>query len=202
MLGVTSLCERISYIKSSENPLSADVGMVEGERFLWLFDVGNNPDVTAFLNGINRPKNAVLSHFHADHIGGLKNLDCNTVYLGARTLKYTGLGEVVHGDLYIDDGIKLHIFELPSSHASGSIGLEVGDYAFLGDGTYATVKNDAVVYNSGLLQAEIAKLNSLSARYFLLSHNDRYAVPRDEVIADLERIYARRKKNEAYIAAE
>lgn len=199
---IVKIDEKISYIKATEAPLSADVGLIFGSEYLWLYDVGNDPETTDTLNAFDRPKNAVLSHFHADHTGAIGRLDIKTVYLGAKTQKYVGCGEVVRGDIYIDDGVKLHIFELPSSHAQGSLGLEVGDYAFLGDGIYSTVKSGREVYNAGLLQAQIAKLKSLSAKYFLLSHEQPFIRRRESVIRLLEMIYSRRQKNEAYIAAD
>lgn len=202
MADITKIAENIAFIKSTEDPLSADVGLIFGERYLWLYDVGNNPYTTRCLNDIDSPKNAVLSHFHPDHIGALSRLSIENVYLGAKTLKYIGYGAVVRGDVHIDDGVKLHLFELPSSHAQGSIGLEVGDYAFLGDGIYSNVKSGREVYNAGLLQAQIAKLKSLSAKYFLLSHDERYIVPRGKIISELERIYSRGQKNDAYIAVD
>ena len=194
-----SLGERISYIEAGENPLSADVGLISGDRFLWLFDVGNDPKVTELLNSIDRPKIAVISHFHADHAGGLSGLSAEKIYLGAQTFKHTGRGEIVRGDIYFDDGLPIHIFELPSSHSPGSVGLEAGDFCFLGDGIYSTKKQGRTVYNAGLLQAEIKKLRSLSASRFLLSHDGRFVYPRGEVISSLEEIWSRRIKNEPYI---
>ena len=202
MLMETKLTNRISYIKATENPLSADVGIIEGEEFLWLYDVGNRPEVTQYLNSLAKPKCVIISHFHADHIGGLSGLEYNRLYQGATTKKYTHAGETVSGEIIIEDGITLRIFELPSSHAQGSVGLEVGNHAFLGDGIYSTVKQGRVVYNQGILQAEIKVLKSLRAENFVLSHDERYAVPRGEVIRELEEIYSRRTKNDPYITLE
>lgn len=195
----TFITERISYIKATEHPLSADVGIIEGDKFLWLYDVGNRPEVTEYLNSLKKPKCVILSHFHADHIGGLSGLKYEKLYQGSTTKKHTRTGETVSGEIIVDDGIKLRIFELPSSHASGSLGLEACGCAFLGDGTYAAEKQGRVVYNQGLLQAEIKVLKSLKADNFILSHDERYIFPRDEVIRELEEIYARRQKNDPYI---
>ena len=195
----TFITDRISYIKASESPLSADVGIIEGERFLWLYDVGNRPEVTEYLNFLEKPKCVILSHFHADHIGGLGGLKYEKLYQGPATKKYTNAGETVSGEMRIEDGTKLRVFELPSSHAKGCLGLEAGDYAFLGDGIYPAEKNGRDVYNAGLLQAQIATLKALSARYFLLSHRQPFIRRRETVIRHLEIIYSRRQKNEPYI---
>ena len=193
------LSERVSYIKATEEPLSADVGLVFGDRCLWLYDVGNNPLITAELSGIDLPKAAVLSHFHPDHTGALADISAKRVYLSAYTKKYIGFGETVAADVYISDGAELHIFLLPSSHSKGALGLETGDFAFLGDGTYAMQKGGRAVYNATLLKDTLDCLKRLSAKTFLLSHDPQYARPRGEVIAELEEIYSRRRKEEAYI---
>ncbi|MBR3610431.1 MAG: hypothetical protein IKL57_03050 [Oscillospiraceae bacterium] len=191
--------EHISYIKASENPLSADIGIIEGEKFLWIFDLGADESAAEFLNGIKKRKNAVISHFHPDHMGNLEHVKLNEVYLGANTFKYAKLGNVVDEDIFIDDGIKLHIFPLPSSHAKGSLGLETGDYAFLGDATYATMKQGRVCYNSSVLKEEIAVLENLSAKYFLISHDERFIRSKEEVIAELKEIYKKRDPKESFI---
>ena len=195
------LSERISYIKATESPLSADVGLIFGDRSLWLYDVGNNTEVTREILSIDMPKNAVLSHFHPDHTGGLLSVGAERVYLSVYTKKYIGLGETVIGDVYVSDGVKLHIFPLPSSHSKGALGLEAEGFAFLGDGTYTEKKGGRYVYNATLLKDMITRLKSLEATTFLLSHDPRYALPREEVILNLEKIYSRRKKEEAYIDA-
>ena len=194
------ITDRISYIKATEDPLSADVGIVEGDEYLWLFDVGNRSEVTEYLNTLAKPKCVILSHFHADHIGGLDGLKFERLYQGAFTKKYTNNGNTVSGETVINDGITLRIFGLPSSHASGSVGLEVGGYAFLGDGVYSGAKKGVPVYNQGLLQAEIEVLKGLEAQQFLLSHETPFARRRESVIRWLEMIYSKRKKNDPYIA--
>ena len=39
---------KISYIPASNTPLSADVGIIEGEEFFYLFDVGADEVVAEF----------------------------------------------------------------------------------------------------------------------------------------------------------
>ncbi len=193
------LSERVYYIKAVEEPLSADVGVVFGDRAAWLYDVGNSPAVSAELKGIGLPKIAVLSHFHPDHTGGLGDIAAEKVYLSAYTRKYIGFGDTVVEDVYINDGIELRIFPLPSSHSKGALGLETQGFAFLGDGIYSMQKGGRNVYNATLLKDTLDCLKRLGAKTFLLSHDPQYACPRDEVIAWLEEICSRRRKEEAYI---
>ena len=139
---IISITDKISYLPAGENPLSADVGIVEGQKALWLFDLGNSAEAAEALNALKKPKNAVISHFHSDHLGNLDRVVLSELYLGANTFNYAWLGKFVRDDNYIDDGVKLRIFPLPSSHAKGSLGIEVsGEYAFLGDGVYPGTKN-------------------------------------------------------------
>ena len=39
--------EKISYIACSENPLSADIGIIRDGTEIWLYDVGNDPQAIA-----------------------------------------------------------------------------------------------------------------------------------------------------------
>ena len=120
-MAVIELGKNISYIEPTQNPLSANVVMIEGENNLWLYDVGNNPCVPQIIsafNTSNKKINVILSHFHADHIGNLDKISYSNVYQGRLTYKYTKTGEILENDLYFRDGnMNLHIFPLPSSHA-------------------------------------------------------------------------------------
>ncbi|MFR2511263.1 MAG: hypothetical protein ACLS9K_03425 [Lachnospira eligens] len=69
-LNIIEIEHGISYITPSESPLSSNVVVIE-EVMIWLYDVGNHPDVIEHLKEINcdgKNINIVLSHFHLDHI--------------------------------------------------------------------------------------------------------------------------------------
>ena len=82
------ITDTISYIKASEEPLSADVGMMEGEEYLYLFDVGNGEEVAEYINAIPKKKRVILSHFHPDHMGNIGRIPFETVFFGVNTEKY------------------------------------------------------------------------------------------------------------------
>ncbi len=200
MQTIINIAKGISYIPASESPLSADIGIINGKENVWLFDVGNGPKALGIISDMKGPRSTVISHFHPDHMGNLEKVDLSEIYLGKNTYNYANCGNVVYSDIYIDDGAKLHIFPLPSSHAKGSIGLEVNRrYAFLGDGTYATVKRGKACYNASVLEQELDVLKNLEAKYFLLSHEKKFIKSRDEVISELEKIYSFRNPKESYI---
>ena len=107
------------------------------------------------------------------------------------------MGTELTAHLYFENGI--HLFPIPSCHAKGCVGLEYEGYAFLGDATYSTIKENRVAYNAGVLKEMIAVLKSLQADWFLLSHSEPFAKPKAEVLAQLEKIYALRDRQEPYI---
>lgn len=183
MGNIMNLGSNLSYIECSDNPLSADIGIVETENGTWLYDVGNNPSK---LVGLDDKYNIVLSHFHADHIGALKCVQAKEIYSGKFTYDHIKCGNIVNCDLYIDG---LHIFPIPSSHAKGCVGLETGDYAFVGDAIYSKVDATHYIYNAQLLKSEIAVLKSLKASKLLVSHYPGLIRERLAVIDELEQIY-------------
>lgn len=191
------ITEEISYIPAIESPLSADIGIVQCDDEVWVYDVGNTEETAAVVNALPGKKNVVLSHFHLDHAGNIERITYDTLYAGAFTCRRLGIGTTVNKNLYFENGV--HLFPLPSSHAKGCLGLEYGDYAFLGDATYSTMKSGQVAYNTGLLQEMLAVLKDIQAGWFLLSHREPFVCPKAEVVAQLEEIYSLRKPHDPYI---
>ncbi|MBR6476953.1 MAG: hypothetical protein IKS85_00760 [Lachnospiraceae bacterium] len=182
--------DKISYIECSEEPLSADVGIIRDGKEIWLFDVGNDQ---RSIEGLSGQYHVVLSHFHQDHVGNLDKIGIKKLYVSKETQKHVNFpGEIVEKDIYVGN---LHVFPLRSSHAKGSLGLEVNEtYAFVGDALYCKAKNGKRCYNAQLLREEIDKLKELKANYLLASHHPGLIRKKDEVIAELEKIFARRKQ--------
>ncbi len=184
---IKQINNEIGYIEASENPLSADIGIVRTENHIWLFDVGNDSSRISSLIG---QYHVVLSHFHADHVGNLDRIHVENLYVSKFTFEHIGKGTIVENDLYIEN---LHIFPLPSSHTKGSLGLEVGEeYAFIGDAMYSKSNADYYIYNTQLLKEEIEVLKKLRAKYLLVSHVKGLVMNREDVICRLEDIYAKR----------
>ena len=91
---IVKLTDRIHYLQMSNDPLSADVIAVRGDRAWWIFDVGACDEAAQFINALPRilegdttnpvdenganlaacnnaarlAKNVVISHFHRDHL--------------------------------------------------------------------------------------------------------------------------------------
>ena len=228
---IIKLTDRIQYLQMSNDPLSADVIAVRGDRAWWIFDVGACDEAVQFINelpripveeaaipvdenGANLAKNVVISHFHRDHLlnvqrmcGGEISLDIDALYVGAYTSKTFGEIEgvaknVVMEPLALDDGVQIQILPMPNSHAKGSLALIVDDFVFLGDATYPMVGHGAPdVYNVQILGEQIKLLKSLTPSRFCLSHKRGLVRDKTSVIQFLESVYARRQKNENYIVA-
>lgn len=198
------ISDKISYIEASDDPLSADIGIVRENGTTWLFDVGNGE---ASQNRIpQEPVNVVLSHFHADHIGNIGKVRADKVFASKETLAHCFFdtkgndGVIVNSELCFG---KIRIIPIPSSHAPGSVCLEVdGHYAFVGDALYCKTKGEKCVYNTQLLNAEIEVLEKMSAEYLLVSHFEGLVRKKEAVIAELKEIYSKRDKNSAFIETD
>lgn len=203
---VIDINEIISYIPSYGDPsgdwhqLSADVGFVKGNKRLWVFDVGADQEIVDYIIEQGKPFSAVISHFHPDHMLNLKNLPSGDIYMSKNTYKYYLRDYmnvmncpqniiIIEDDIFIDDGIKVHIFKLPSSHSKGSVAMEINDeFAFIGDGIYPAHKNGIEVYNQQLLIEQINLLNKIKSSQLLLSHKDKYIYDKIAILRLLEKI--------------
>ena len=186
--------EKISYIECSEDPLSADIGIIRDGDAVWLYDAGSDERAVSELTG---KYNVVLSHFHQDHTGNLGKLSIKEAFVSDETKRHVQMGTVADRDIYIGN---LHIFPLPSSHCKGCLGLEVDEtYAFVGDALYSKFRDGYYIFNTQLVKDEIAVLKSLKAPYLLVSHFKGLVRRRDEVIAELTELYQYRDKNSAEI---
>lgn len=184
------ISDKISYIEGYDEPLSADVGIVRDGDVTFVYDVGNGDRM---LEAIPENINVVISHFHADHLGNIDKVKYTNLYVSNETYKHTRQGTIVNGGIKVGN---VHIFELPSCHAKGCLGLEVDEkYAFVGDGTYSKRNSEGYVYNSQLLKAQIDVLKSLKAETLLLSHHKGLCKSKAEVLGELEKIYSMRTKD-------
>lgn len=189
-MSILTINNRIRCIEASDNPLSADIGIIQADSGTWLFDVGNGAQNIA---GLHDRYHIVLSHFHADHVGNLDLLPAESIYVSKETHNHVHKGTILHSDVHVGD---MHIFPLPSSHAKGCLGLEVAEaYAFVGDALYCKVRDGFYVYNAQLLKAQIEVLTALRAPYLLVSHFEGLVRRKEDVLEELNAIYGMREKN-------
>ena len=193
-MSLISINDRISYIAASDNPLSADIGIIRNDDGVWLYDVGNGEQN---ISGMTDDYHIVLSHFHADHIGNIGRIRRKSLYVSKETYRHVKEGTIIQSDTYIGD---MHIFPLPSCHAKGSLGLEVDEtYSFVGDALYSKVQDGLYIYNAQLLKREIEVLRALKSPYLLVSHFEGLVREREAVLEELKAIYEMREKHSSEI---
>ena len=189
-----------SFVIGQEEPLSADVAIIEGDKYTYLFEVGNGEKIVKEIEKIEKPKIVILSHFHPDHIANLSKIEYEKLFLGDNTYKYINDGVIIKDRIVINDGVSIELFKIVSCHAKGSIGLKVGDYAFIGDALAPTHKKGKYVFNCQMLKEEIDLFDNLDVNYFVSSHSMDFPLTKAEVITKLRKIYDKRKKDCPYIS--
>lgn len=216
---------------SETSPLSADVYAIRGETAWWIFDVGACDKAVDFINNLPcdgaapLKKNIVISHFHRDHFFNLPRVHFDNLYVGRETFRHcdetirarSGT-QVVESPLLFEDGLRIQIEPIPSSHAKGSLMLTVDDdaqtcdgvdvagvqscgaIAFLGDSTYPTVNhNGPDFYNLQLLYQQIQFLKGCPAQQFYMSHRRLVLREKESILQILEGYYAQRQPNKNVI---
>lgn len=201
-MSIITITDYLSYIPEKKNPLSSDIGIIKGKEFTWLYDVGNGSETLDELSGIQGRINVILSHFHPDHASNIHKVNFENLYQGANTKKYTKVGIVPENHLIIEDGVKLHFFDIPAAHAKGCLGLEVNDeYVFVGDSTYPGYKPTHMYFNTGFLKEQINIFEKLKGDKFLISHQFGHIQSKEEVLSRLKHIYDKRDPKSPFIDA-
>ena len=176
------IAENIKYLPASNNPLSADVYFIEGDKSCYIFDVGNNDDSLYHINKINKEKVIVISHHHKDHIGNIEYIDYRNLYVGKKTYETIGKGEIVNETLTISDGTKIEIIHCASPHADDSLIVNVdNEYALIAD-LYFT----RPPFDKEKTTQMIDTLKNADTKYFVISHQeDMKVVPKETLIKEL-----------------
>lgn len=201
MAELIKITDNISYLPATRKPISCDVIFIRTKNATWIFDVGFTKEAAEEINKIEGVKNIVISHFHPDHVWNLRHVKYDNLYVSKNTKRYIFKGTVLTEDTDFEDG-EIKIINLPSSHAKGCLCLLSGDYAFMGDGTYAKERRGNHTYNAQLLKAEIEALEKIPCRYVCLDHDKNFIQKRSDLIVLHKEIYARRKEGNPVISVE
>lgn len=162
----------LRYIPASEEPLSADVYVIDGKQYCYVYDVGNNEISRNVLNGLPKGKIVILSHYHKDHTGNIGKIDYSALYVGDLTCQTVGKGQVVDGKLMIEDGVRIEIQSCPSPHTDGSLIVTIDqEYTLIAD-LYFTRTAGKNRKATAMLEA----LASVETRYFVVSHQKDTAI--------------------------
>ena len=194
---MNKISDNITFLQSSDEPLSADVYFIEGNEYTYIIDAGSNDSAYELITGIDKKK-IIITHFHQDHCGNLNRIDIEDedLYVGSYTHKTLKKGTIVDSEITISDGQEIRIIPIKNSHAKDSLCVVVNnEYLFLGDAFYSTMKG----YNVSLLHDEIALLESIPFSKAVFSH-DNSIYDRDYVIGSLKEIFGKRQKDNPYIS--
>lgn len=178
------LSDRIWYVPASDNPLSADAFIIEGDSGCYVFDVGCSDEAYAAIAGLGKPVTVILSHFHRDHTGNMSRLAPVRTLAGARTMKYVTGGTLVDQPVLIRDGVNVLVQPCVSPHAPGCLIATVDDeFTFIGDLHYA--RPDA---GQGEAKGMLNVLRRLKTRWFVVSHaQESPLVEREAFLQEIKR---------------
>ena len=164
--------ERITYLPASSDPLSADVYFIHGDQFCYIYDVGNNPQALEQIQGIDKEKVVILSHYHKDHTGNISDIHCRELYVGQLTRETIGKGTVVEDSLTIRDGVKIVIMPCPSPHVDGSLIVNVDSkYTLIAD-LYFT----RPPFDREKAMQMLDTLAGMDTEFFVVSHQEKEKV--------------------------
>ena len=174
--------ERIEYHPATNDPLSADVYCVEGDKYCYVYDVGNDERSLQYINQIGKEKVVVLSHHHKDHTGNIVGLHYRDLYVGKKTYEIIGKGIIVEDALTINDGVRIDVSHCVSPHTEGSLIITVdNEYTLIAD-LYFT----RPPFDEEKAMKMIDFLRNIDTQYFVISHQENEnVIPKEKLIAEL-----------------
>ena len=179
---MNTISGKIKYLPATNDPLSADVYCIEGDKYCYVYDVGNDDRSLRYINQIGKEKVIVLSHHHKDHTGNIVDLHYRDLYVGKKTYESIGKGIIIEDKLTINDGVKIEIAHCVSPHTDGSLIITVdNEYTLIAD-LYFT----RPPFDKEKAMKMIDSLKSIDTKYFVISHQeDEKAILKDKLIVEL-----------------
>ena len=174
--------EYISFIPSTQEPLSSNVFFINGKNSTYIYDVGRNDEAYNEIQNVANNKTIVISHFHADHLSNITRITYDDLYVSNYTYKHTNKGSIVKESITIKDDIKLEIISASSVHSKGSLLLNINnEYCLIGD----LIHYDGPL-NKSLYCMMIKDLEKIDTKYFVLGHNENCIHSKDEFLVKLK----------------
>lgn len=173
---------KIKYLPATNDPLSADVYCIEGDKYCYVYDVGNDERSLQYINQIGKEKVVVLSHHHKDHTGNIVGLHYRDLYVGKKTYEVIGKGIIVEDTLTINDGVRIDVSHCISPHTDGSLIITVdNEYTLIAD-LYFT----RPPFDKEKAMKMIDSLRNIDTKYFVISHQeDEKVIPKEILITEL-----------------
>ena len=188
---MNTISGKIKYLPATNDPLSADVYCIEGDKYCYVYDVGNDDRSLRYINQIGKEKVIVLSHHHKDHTGNIVDLHYRDLYVGKKTYESIGKGIIIEDKLTINDGVKIEIAHCVSPHTDGSLIITVdNEYTLIAD-LYFT----RPPFDEEKAMKMIDFLRNIDTQYFVISHQeDEKAILKDKLIVELTAYFKSVKK--------
>ena len=179
---MNTISGKIKYLPATNDPLSADVYCIEGDKYCYVYDVGNDERSLQYINQIGKEKVVVLSHHHKDHTGNIVGLHYRDLYVGKKTYEIIGKGIIVEDALTINDGVRIDVSHCVSPHTEGSLIITVdNEYTLIAD-LYFT----RPPFDKEKAMKMIDSLMSIDTKYFVISHQeDEKVIPKEKLIVEL-----------------
>ena len=179
---MNTISGKIKYLPATNDPLSADVYCIEGDKYCYVYDVGNDERSLQYINQIGKEKVVVLSHHHKDHTGNIVGLHYRDLYVGKKTYEIIGKGIIVEDALTINDGVRIDVSHCVSPHTEGSLIITVdNEYTLIAD-LYFT----RPPFDEEKAMKMIETLRNIDTKYFVVSHQeDEKVIPKEKLISEL-----------------
>ena len=179
---MNTIGKRIKYLPATNDPLSADVYLIDGDKCCYIYDVGNNENSLQYINQLGKEKAIILSHYHKDHTGNIEGVHHRDLYVGKETYEVVGKGIIVEDMLTINDGVKIDVIHCTSPHTDGSLIITVdNEYTLIAD-LYFT----RPPFDKDKAMKMIESLRDIDTKYFVISHQEEEKViSKDKMIATL-----------------
>ena len=179
---MNAIGNRIKYLPATNEPLSADVYFIDGDKYCYIYDVGNNANSLHYINQLCKEKVVILSHYHKDHTGNIEEIHYHDLYVGKKTHEVIGKGIIVEDKLTINDGAKIDVTHCPSPHTDGSLIVTIdNEYTLIAD-LYFT----RPPFDEEKAMKMIDFLRNIDTQYFVISHlENENVIPKEKLIAEL-----------------
>ena len=165
---MNTIGKRIKYVPATNDPLSADVYLIDGDKYCYIYDVGNNENSLQYINQLGKEKVVILSHYHKDHTGNIEEIHYRDLYVGKKTHESIGKGIIVEDKLTINDGVKIEIAHCISPHTDGSLIVTVdNEYTLIAD-LYFT----RPPFDKDKAMKMLESLRNIDTKYFVISHQE------------------------------
>lgn len=209
IMDIETLDYDISRIAASKTPLSADVVFIRADGCTYVFDTGALPENAEYIREIEGRKILIISHFHPDHTGCLKEYDMgfSEIYAAAYTFKHLG---DIKGEALLKTVTEpcvlgtVGIVPFPSSHAKGCLVIKYKKRLFAGDALYGKLcirdsRIKTTQYNVQQLLAGMRLIQDAGADTICLSHHVNFEMKKEVILCFMRLLYEGRQPDSPYV---